>query len=57
MSDTAAGSVPTPETSQQEAFRERATLVAFVVVAVVATISWLSLLAWLAIEGLKALGV
>jgi hypothetical protein len=57
MTDTAAGSVPTPEAPQQDEFRERATLVAFVVVAVVATVSWLALLAWLAVEGLQALGV
>jgi hypothetical protein len=57
MSETAAGSVPTPDGPQNEAFRERATLVAFVVVAVVATIGWLVLLAYLAIAGLRSLGV
>ena len=57
MSETAAGSVPTPDSPQQEAFRERATLVAFVVVAFVATLSWLVLLGWLAVAGLRSLGV
>ena len=55
MSETAAGSVPTPDGPHQE-FRERATLIGFVVVSIVATVAWLGLLAWLLVEGLKALG-
>jgi hypothetical protein len=57
MSGTAAGSVPTPDGPQGQALRERATLIGFVIVAVVATFAWLALLGWLAIEGLQALGV
>jgi hypothetical protein len=57
MNETAAGSVPTPDGPQHAEFRERATLVAFVVVSVVATVSWLVLLAYLAIAGLRSLGV
>ena len=57
MSETAAGSVPTPDGPQQEDVRERVTLIAFVVVAIVATLSWLVLLAWLAVAGLRSLGV
>ena len=45
------------ETPQGQAVRERATLIAFVVVALVATVAWLGLLGWLAVEGLQALGV
>ena len=56
MGETAASSVPSTEGPQQET-RERVTLIAFVVVAVVATVSWLVLLAWLAIAGLRSLGV
>ena len=55
MSETAAGNLPTQDGPQQD-FRERATLIGFVVVATVATFAWLALLGWLAIEGLKALG-
>ena len=55
MSETAAGNIPSPDGPQQD-FRERATLIGFVVVATVATFAWLALLGWLAIEGLKALG-
>ena len=57
MSGTTAGSVPTPDGPQGQALRERATLIGFVIVAVVATFAWLGLLGWLAIEGLQALGV
>jgi hypothetical protein len=56
MSGTTAGSV-TPDGPQGQALRERATLIGFVIVAVVATFAWLGLLGWLAIEGLQALGV
>jgi hypothetical protein len=42
---------------QGQELRERATLIAFVVVAVVTTAAWLALLGWLAIAGLRALGV
>jgi hypothetical protein len=55
MPQTAAGRVP--EGPQDEALRERATLYAFVVVALVATVAWLVLLGWLATVGLRALGV
>ena len=57
MSQTTAGSVPSPEASPHQELRERVTLVAFVIVATVATLAWLGLLAWLALEGLRALGV
>jgi hypothetical protein len=55
MSETAAGSVPSPDGPHQQ-LRERVTLIAFVVVSLVATVAWLGLLAWLAIEALGALG-
>jgi hypothetical protein len=55
MSETAAGSVHTSEGPRQD-FRERATLIGFVVVATLATFAWLALLGYLAIVGLKALG-
>jgi hypothetical protein len=32
------------------------TLIAFVIVAIVATFAWLALLGWLAVAGLRALG-
>ena len=57
MSGTTAGSVPSPEGPPPHELRERVTLVAFVVVATVATIAWLVLLGWLALTGLRALGV
>jgi hypothetical protein len=57
MSETAAGSVPTPEGNPRQELRERVTLVGFVIVATVATVAWLTLLAWLALEGLRELGV
>jgi hypothetical protein len=57
MSGTTAGSVPTPETPQGQALRERATLIGFVVVAVVATCAWLVLLGYLAVAGLQSLGL
>ena len=57
MSGTTAGSVPNPEGSPHQELRERVTLFAFVIVATVATVAWLVLLAWLALEGLRALGV
>jgi hypothetical protein len=56
MSGTTAGSV-TPDGPQGQELRERATLIGFVIVAVIATVAWLGLLGWLAVEGLKALGV
>ena len=56
MSGTTAGSV-TPDGPPGQELRERATLIGFVIVAVVATIAWLGLLGWLAVEGLRALGV
>ena len=55
MSETAAPRVPTPEAPDQD-MRERVTLVAFVVVSIVATFAWLALLGWLVIVGLRALG-
>ncbi len=55
MSETAAPRVPTPEGSQQD-LRERVTLLAFIVVSIVATFAWLALLGWLVIVGLRALG-
>jgi hypothetical protein len=54
MSDTTAGNLPSPD---ETPLRERATLVAFVVVAVVATLAWLVLLLWLVVVGLRALGL
>jgi hypothetical protein len=57
MSGTTAETVPSPDGPRNQDMRERATLIAFVIVAVVATVAWLALLAWLAIEGLQALGV
>ncbi len=57
MADTAAGSVPSQDGGQHQELRERATLVAFVVVAIIATTSWLVLLGWLAIVALRALGL
>ena len=45
-----------PDGSHQET-RERVTLVAFVIVSIVATFAWLVLLGWLAVAGLRALGV
>jgi hypothetical protein len=57
MSGTTAGSVPTPDGAPNQESRERATLIAFVVVALVATGAWLVLLGWLAVAGLRALGV
>ncbi|HEX8066195.1 MAG TPA: hypothetical protein VF520_06695 [Thermoleophilaceae bacterium] len=39
------------------ASRERVALAAFVVTAVVATVSWLALLGWLVLVGLRAVGV
>ena len=55
MGETAATRVPSAEGPQQET-RERVTLIAFVVVSIVATFAWLALLGWLAIAGLRALG-
>ena len=57
MSDTTAGSVPSPDGGGGQETRERVTLVAFVVVAFVATVAWFVLLGWLAIAGLRALGL
>lgn len=54
MSETTAGNLPSPDGSP---LRERATLVAFVVVALVATVAWLVLLLWLVVVGLRALGL
>jgi hypothetical protein len=55
MAETTAASMH-PDGPHQE-MRERVTLVAFVVVSIVATFAWLVLLGWLAIAGLRALGV
>jgi hypothetical protein len=55
MSGTTASSLP--DGPQPHELRERVTLVAFVVVATVATVAWLVLLGWLSLEGLRALGV
>ena len=57
MSGTTAETVPNPDGPRSQDVRERVTLIAFVVVAVLATVAWLALLAWLAIEGLQALGI
>jgi len=57
MSETTAGSVPSPDGAPDQELRERVTLIAFVVVALVATLAWLVLLGWLAVAGLRALGV
>ncbi|MEA2473194.1 MAG: hypothetical protein QOE06_1109 [Thermoleophilaceae bacterium] len=57
MSGTTAGSVPSPDGAPDQELRERVTLIAFVVVSVVATAGWLLLLGWLAVAGLRALGV
>ena len=57
MGGTTAGSVPTPDGAQNQEVRERVTLIAFVVVAVVTTVAWLALLGWLSIAALRALGV
>ncbi|MDQ3934259.1 MAG: hypothetical protein M3340_06465 [Actinomycetota bacterium] len=54
MSETTAGNLPSPDDSP---LRERATLVAFIVVAIVATVAWLVLLTWLVVVGLRALGL
>ena len=56
MSETAASGVPSPDGSHADA-RERMALVAFVLVAIIATVSWLVLLAWLVVVGLRALGL
>jgi hypothetical protein len=48
---------PAPDGPEGSEVRERATLVAFVLIAVVATVSWLVLLGWLVVVGLRALGV
>ena len=45
-----------PDGPHQE-MRERVTLVAFVVTSVIAMLAWLVLLGWLAVAGLRALGV
>jgi hypothetical protein len=55
MSETAAPRVPTPDGADQD-LRERVTLVAFIVVSIVATFAWLALLGWLVVVGLRALG-
>jgi hypothetical protein len=55
MSETTAGSVH-PDGPHHEV-RERVTLIAFVVTSVIAMIAWLVLLGWLAVAGLRALGV
>lgn len=57
MSGTTAGSVKSPEGTPNQELRERVTLIAFVVVAVVATVVWLALLGWLAVAALRALGI
>jgi hypothetical protein len=57
MSGTTAETVPNPDGTRSQDVRERATLVVFVIVAVVATVAWLALLGWLAVVGLQALGI
>jgi hypothetical protein len=57
MSGTTAESVQRPDGPRGQELRERATLIGFVIVAVVATVAWLALLGWLAIVALRALGV
>jgi hypothetical protein len=57
MGDTTAAPVPSTNGSAAVDPRERAALAAFVVVAVVATLSWLALLGWLVVLGLRAVGV
>ena len=57
MSETTAGSVPTPEDPRHQELRERVTLVGFVVVSIVASVVWFVVLAWLAVAGLRSLGL
>lgn len=57
MSPSSAETVQRPDGPQGQEVRERATLIGFVIVALVSTIAWLGLLGWLAVEGLRALGV
>ena len=57
MSGTTAGSVPSQDGPQSQELRERVTLIAFVVVAIVATFAWLALLGWLAVVALRAMGL
>jgi hypothetical protein len=57
MGETAAIQEPGPDQAETAvAPRERVALGAFVVVAVVATVSWLVLLGWLLLVGIRALG-
>ena len=57
MGETATFQDPAPEGAQVVDPRERLALGAFVLVAVVATVSWLVLLGWLLVVGMRALGV
>ena len=57
MAETAALRDPAPESPEGAAGRERLALLAFVGTAIVASVSWLVLLAWLVVVGLRALGV
>jgi len=56
MSGTTAG-VSSAEAPQSQVVRERATLIGFVIVSVVATFAWLLLLGYLAVAGLRTLGL
>ena len=57
MSGTTAPSVSSPDGAAPHDLRERVTLIAFVVVAIVATTAWFILLAWALVAGLRAVGV
>jgi hypothetical protein len=57
MTGTTADSLQTPDGAPTQELRERVTLVGFVVTAIVATVVWLVLLGWIAVAGLRALGV
>ncbi len=55
MGETAAAPNPAPDGAGNGDLREKLALVAFVTVAVVATVSWLVLLGWLVLTGIRAL--
>jgi hypothetical protein len=57
VAESAALRDPAPEPTNGTAGRERLALLAFVGTAIVASVSWLVLLAWLVVVGLRALGV
>jgi len=57
MTETATTGVSAPDAAIAVDGRERAALIAFVTIAVVATLSWLVLLGWLVLVGLRAVGI